>query len=611
SSSVPTVAAMIDLLELEIDVEVGFVGDNQFSGRYGGPGMGGVTERDGMQFYSTSPDLRIDIVKAIGSIGPDAAGVLSKRLNTTLLLGSKKHNRKIFDAANNLTSIHERITECAQDAIQMLDKRALVLRSPTKRMKDAQIELQKIVDSHVAEKGPNVHLGLDSRLAELRRVIITQLRNLLPDAKGLEQRVDQIAKQIWTFRLNFRVNNGLATGSSDYLKGYRMAMQETLARSGEPPKIYADVVAFEKWVSTVKPLKKTISGWNPTAASPPAQSTAKYGGKTFSQWMKMLEDERDPTALLPAVQALTTLSEDGDAKRVAETFFRLMRRYRTRSFSGPDGRPDPRYSLTSTIDAVIWQLPVDVIADALVDELESPNARSREFITWMIEPVVNNQSEFHLVKAEYRAALRDREEAIVKQLIANAKQQTIPALRQYYIDRLVDLRRFVDFHPEKNEEYIPLLQANVKSERFDLLALGTLVELAPETEGLARRVFDECGDGNGMHAKALLFKLGKKAKSLVPVVVNRIDAHPDGSDTYVRWLGLLGADAKEALPTLKKLIEQNTDAVESGEWELARKAIENESPLLLNDNIQRTFRDFMRTPRSVPGGGGGMGGGIF
>ena len=460
---------MIDLLELEVDVNVGYISSNNgfgglMGGGYGGMsggggGMGAVTERDGMQFYPVSPDLRIEIIKAIGAIGPRAADELAKRMTPDLLTASKVH----AETLNEFARFPSQLEEIAQDASELIGNRENLLSDPTQVTTDARNELTRIID-----KGFSSQTGIADGIEALDTLIERRLANIVPTAS--------LEKKLRSAKGNLAQIYKMFTGNlkSEFEGLYWDAMEATLAKSKIAPQAYVDAVALTKLPdSALTARRRPRSGSGAAPAAKPKvvkdtkQNTAKYSGKTFSQWMATLEVERDPAKLRPAIQALTTLSEDGDAQVVADTFFKLNRRYRTKAYAADiEGNIDPRFYLTASIDRVIWQLPVDAIADAFARELKSPNARSREFIQWLIQPVVDGQSEFHLVKAEYQAALRDREEAIVKQMIANAKEQTIPSLRQYYIDRLVDLRRFVGFQPEKNEEFLPLLQENVKSKKI-------------------------------------------------------------------------------------------------------------------------------------------------
>ncbi len=625
ASAVPAVPAMIDLLALEVDVNVayvsntdgfggmggGFGGMGGGFGSMGGGGMGGVIERDGMQFYPVTPDLRIEIVKALGAIGPEAADELARRMTPDLLTASPARAKPLRDLAEFPMSLEE----IAQDAIQLIGDREKVLRNPTQAMTDARDELVRLI-----EKGFTSQSGLVDGIASLDALFEGQLKRL--DSNDYLQAKLKVAKSnLYRIKRSYTENR-----TSAFESLYWEAIEQTLAKSKIAPQAYVDAVALTQVPDSLLGMRRpSPKPSNPPRAPKPKsekdtkQSIAKYSGKTFQQWMATLEDERDPSQLRPAIQALTTLSEDGDAQVVAETFFKLMRRYRTKVYvADVDGNIDPRYYLTSAIDRAIWQLPVNAIADAFVKELESPNARSREFIAWLISPMVDAQSEFHLVKAEFRAALRDREEVIVKQLIGNAKGQKIPSLRQYYIDRLVDLRRIVGFQPEKNEEFLPLLQANLQSERFDLLALGTLVELAPETDGLARRVLNDCADAStgNQSPEVLLQALGKHAKAEVHPAVERIKNSSSASSIYWRWLGLLGADGKDVLPDLKGLIESNSGAEEPLDWwQAVVDSIENDGPPLgSKKDRERAFRDLMQSRRNVPAngmGGGGMGGGMF
>ncbi|MCA9216791.1 MAG: hypothetical protein KDB27_27165, partial [Planctomycetales bacterium] len=307
----------------------------------------------------------------------------------------------------------------------------------------------------------------------------------------------------------------------------------------------------------------------------------------------------------PAVRALTTLSQDSDADVVATTFFTLMRRYNTRSFNGSN---DPRWTLSRSIEQSIWEVPVEAVADAFVAELKSPNGRSRDFITWMVAPPVPTSSSFHTVSAEYYAALRKREPQIVQQLIANAKNQPVPELKLYNIDRLVDLRRFAGLKPEDHEDFLPLLSSveNVKADKF---LLGTLVQIAPDTDGLAEALLEQWQ--NDATIDVPLFAMGKHAKSLVPTAIQWLQSgDSDKGEKAIALLENLGAEAKPALDAVKEFYETYNNI--GG----AVKAIESDMPSRSLDEHKRNLQEFLQLPRQVPGQnagmmGGGMGTGMF
>ena len=581
-----------------------------FGGGMGGHAIGRIAEKDGKLYYSTAPDLRIEIVKALDMIGQEAADELAKQLTPMLLTGTDKRSKALMAFRQLATAW---VVEAAGGALSLLSEREKIVITPSAKMKQLRTELESLIDGSA-----NATRQLDENVTRLKHLTDSKLISILSD---------ESVTPIWE-----QLNKNLSTTLKSYLgnvqpfeQEYSTAINAILAKSDRKPQVYVDALALAKTATLI--ASPTISkgptrnsrgnAQTPRAGTPtkPVKS-ALFRGKTFDQWMESFEDERDPAQLLSAVEAITTLSEGDDAKRTAATFFKLMRRYRTRRLMGIDGNADPRYTLTTAIEAAIWQLPVNAVVDAFVAELASPNVRSRAFIAWLINPTVDSQSEFHLVKPEFRATLRAREDTIVKHLIANAKGQSIPALRQYYIDRLVDLRRFVQFNPEENDEFIPLLQANVKSERFDMYALGTLVEIAPKSEGLALRLLDILSASwpDEQNSRVLFMALGRDARNVVPNLIERLEERDSDPSIYIELLASLGADAKPALPAINRMIEANPTSKRVVQWTAARDQIEkgtlhSEPSITVRNDVRR----LMQTPREVPGsqGGGGMGGGMF
>ena len=115
----------------------------------------------------------------------------------------------------------------------------------------------------------------------------------------------------------------------------------------------------------------------PVGLPPSSPSEPVYDGKTYSMWMAMLRNERNPQNLTGALQAFGALTDEDPqlANQSAQAIARLMRRYGTRGYGTGTAA-----GLIDMARQVLLSMPADSALDALKRELVEGNTRSRAFV---------------------------------------------------------------------------------------------------------------------------------------------------------------------------------------------------------------------------------------
>jgi hypothetical protein len=123
---------------------------------------------------------------------------------------------------------------------------------------------------------------------------------------------------------------------------------------------------------------------NPTATNNPSPKPAsgkqpRYDGKTFDEWLAVLDVERSPARLADAFQALRLLHRDDQAEKVAQRVLAVFRLADPSASYGEPAKANRRQISYDVID-LLGALPAKVVQAAAAIELGSGNSRSRRFL---------------------------------------------------------------------------------------------------------------------------------------------------------------------------------------------------------------------------------------
>ena len=137
------------------------------------------------------------------------------------------------------------------------------------------------------------------------------------------------------------------------------------------------------------PKPQPVGGLSPTPkpvtpVTPPTQPTKanqpRYDGKTFDEWLAVLETERSPTRLKETFQALRVLKNSAQDEALVKRILAMYRSEHTNQSIGLIGganiRPD--------ISELLSSLKPTVLAPAVVEELRNGNSLSRRFTLVML-----------------------------------------------------------------------------------------------------------------------------------------------------------------------------------------------------------------------------------
>jgi serine/threonine protein kinase len=114
----------------------------------------------------------------------------------------------------------------------------------------------------------------------------------------------------------------------------------------------------------------------PTTPAQPANDPKqpRYDGKSFDEWLTVLDVERSPARLADAFQALRLLYQDHQAEIVANRVLTVFR------LASPNASFGDNRSILNDAMETLNALPTKVVQTAAANELASGNTRSRKFV---------------------------------------------------------------------------------------------------------------------------------------------------------------------------------------------------------------------------------------
>jgi len=240
---------------------------------------------------------------------------------------------------------------------------------------------------------------------------------------------------------------------------------------------------------------------------------ATYDGKTFNEWLHLAQSERNPDQVLAAVKALAALHSDGNAKRAVGAILEIVSRY------------DNGNQIVVAANNAYWSFEPPHVSE-LVTVLETGNKRQRLFAFAMLSPT------WHWWQDDVQSPIRAAAEQYSERIVAAA---------------------------------LPLLETGAREEK--IAAFGLIVWLQqeePRIENILWQVFADEDDHLAVRAASVLVKRGADPDRLLPRLrrlanVNEYSSALGGSyyiaPQAVSLIGLLADRSDQVVPLLVEIIE--------------------------------------------------------
>jgi hypothetical protein len=256
-------------------------------------------------------------------------------------------------------------------------------------------------------------------------------------------------------------------------------------------------------------------GSNTTTSEPPTtnKSDPTYNGVTLSEWLKLLQTERNPTKIAESVVAMNYLIEDADPKALIQTILNVTRIQKT-----PYDVTGMAISQGSIL--LLVRLPSELVVEEILADLRSADSQTPTHdVLWTffgtIEADASLRNIHHISGFQYdyvrlrvsaqqlNQAIEKRSEQLIDSFVAIAKgndaasewaigcAKNIVRICQHPLTRYPELTRLVDERFTKqllNENLWESQKANLPDEAIFLGAAGLRV---PEIYSLAARLLEK------------------------------------------------------------------------------------------------------------------------
>lgn len=333
-------------------------------------------------------------------------------------------------------------------------------------------------------------------------------------------------------------------------------------------------------------------------ATPPSEKT--YDSKTLSEWLQMIDTERNPELLVPAVKAIGMLADEKNGDEIAKRIFLLANQYWATGIQHMDSS-----MLNGEVAQKVWELPMPALVDQMLKSVDSPNVRMQAFLSSLTLP--NHYGWFR--RAEFMETLRSRETEFQQRLVALASETTSPSLRQFYLDTLINLHIYAEFKLPTDGTFLEALQANM-SELASVETLYVLANVAPDTKGLAEELGGRLAN-SGANASAIFASLGGLGAKALPAASD-VKSHLitiwkapsdfrssgqgiiEQSKAAIDCLGRMGPDAVRQLESL----ELGFDREFQVEIERAERVLKGETNVYTRESGYTPY-DYFEELRSV------------
>lgn len=244
----------------------------------------------------------------------------------------------------------------------------------------------------------------------------------------------------------------------------------------------------------------------------PAETRATYQGATYDLWLRNLQTQRDEESLESSIRAVGHLGAE-NSKQASRAILNAMR-----TSSGP------RIDSTVPIMALV-SLDHEAVLQEILDEFESGNGRSRDFLRALFYEL-NRQPQPSGDIGRLRQVFAKNARAVVKAILASPQKDPSFHFLLCLAEMGADVRKNPEIHETLDE-----LSEKQETPSLQVRALLVLVEHAPETPGLARRIYDHRGlgglfdnnFGESPKSKAIL-QMGRHAAPILEDLIRLINA---------------------------------------------------------------------------------------
>tara|TARA_R110002072_G_scaffold155657_2_gene306062 strand:+ start:108104 stop:112846 length:4743 start_codon:yes stop_codon:yes gene_type:complete len=222
----------------------------------------------------------------------------------------------------------------------------------------------------------------------------------------------------------------------------------------------------------LRALEKLLMGLSIPAND--RQSEPVYSGKTFEDWKRVVDTERNPADLVEAVQALTILGKDRRDSEAATAVLNCLAPF------SPDSRlrKTPEGKLIDTIQDRFWQLDRAALTAVLVETIQLGNSNQRRFI------LVLNESRLKKMVEPDGPLLTSHMVNVLVEATGDADPDTRRAATVFLTPLL--LGNTVSLPDAELGRVTSRLKELLGDEKANLAAAVCLSQLAPETEGLPK-----------------------------------------------------------------------------------------------------------------------------
>lgn len=277
---------------------------------------------------------------------------------------------------------------------------------------------------------------------------------------------------------------------------------------GDQPKVPRVIKPRPKTPLAAQPNQPATNEPKPTTPAPTkptADNQARYEGKSFDEWLAILDTERSPKHLVDAIEALRLLGRDTHADQVAERVLKIARVV------------DAGQTIYGATYKLFSNLPDAVAQRAFANELRNGTARSRKFVL------------------EYMIYWDKLESDDYVTAVLNICRDSDPEVRMFAVARLVSLPLDGKFAKHAAQRTTQLRQSLADTEpRTVLRAAFHLLDSETDSktvaEALARIVAKPASPDQRMEALNLIAVMGPRATSVASKVADVLLEKSDGND---------------------------------------------------------------------------------
>ncbi len=325
---------------------------------------------------------------------------------------------------------------------------------------------------------------------------------------------------------------------------------------------------------------------NPRLSAVPRERLT-YGGKTFRDWLDVMQTELKPESRIDAIYALGAFGQHGYGPEPAEAIVDLMRSY---DVSTRD-QQDMKVILAAC--QVLGKMGASALP-VLLKEMKAKDRNSRRFAFHAVQFI----NDFERIRPALAAGITDADPWIRSKVIQDFRamirgeysqgylrygprgsgtppleglelqkaRTVIPLVMRALKDRDAGVRGaaiyFLGDFGRKDQTVVPALIQATKDEspnnRGNAYYWLGQRELDPKTAGAL--YLDLLKEKDKQVRTSILNSLGPQAKEAVPALVKQLTAGPkEDQALVVQALASIGRDATEALPELSKLYEAEPD----------------------------------------------------